>query len=51
MRHGRCVDCGIGPDDGRGEVVVFRGIGDFLEAHADCDGSGQLGSVVGGDGS
>ena len=38
VRHGCCEDGGVGPDDGRGEVVVVFGIGDLLEAHADCGG-------------
>ena len=36
VRHGCGVDGGVGPDDGGGEVVVERGVGDGLEAHADC---------------
>lgn len=35
VRHGGCVDGGVGPDDGDREVVVETWIGDLLEAHAD----------------
>jgi hypothetical protein len=34
VRHGCRKDCGVGPDDGRGEVVVGGWIGNGLETHA-----------------
>lgn len=32
--HGGCKDGGVGPDDGRGQVVVGLRVWDGLEAHA-----------------
>jgi hypothetical protein len=36
--HGGGEDGGVRPDDGGGQVVVVFGVGDGLEAHADCRG-------------
>lgn len=48
VRHAGGEDGGIGPDDGSWEVVVFLGIRDLLEAHANFIEGSALAERMGG---